>query len=271
MARYIESVSFDEKNFFSIVIDNGKLIMNPTKEDLTGANVKYYNNANICIVCRKENNITDKSILYPKNAFHNRYRECVCKRCYRKEYYVRVEKSDPNSTNNIIKSLADRRTGNLKDHSNILGDDCEEITKNWLGVKRLSIEYDKYSGLPYDHSPAPKGVSLIIGEKLIDLSGNILQTKGSTLLSRYKFWPACLKNEQCKKFDILILYCFSEDGNIIERVYAFPKDKVINITSISIYKNHSKSYIPWYEKYRIIDEDTLKKINQILRIIKEEM
>lgn len=68
MAKYRMSVSIDEKNFFWIVIDNGKFIRNPTNEDIKKTKLISYNSTNICPICRKDNNITDKSILYPKNA-----------------------------------------------------------------------------------------------------------------------------------------------------------------------------------------------------------
>ncbi len=66
MVKYRISVSIDEKNFFWIVIDNGKFIRNP--ENIKGTKLISYNKTNICPICRKDNNITDKSILYPKNT-----------------------------------------------------------------------------------------------------------------------------------------------------------------------------------------------------------
>lgn len=74
MSKYRLSVSFDETNFFWIIIENGKIISrNPTKEDLMGTKLKSYNKTNICSVCIEENKnngkeLTDKSILYPGNA-----------------------------------------------------------------------------------------------------------------------------------------------------------------------------------------------------------
>lgn len=68
MAKHKISVSFDEKSYFWIVVDNGKFIRNPTEDDLRDAKLKEYNKTNICEICRMVNNIIDKSILYPKNA-----------------------------------------------------------------------------------------------------------------------------------------------------------------------------------------------------------
>lgn len=52
MAKYKISVSIDEKNFFWIVVDNGKLIKNPSEGDLKNAMLKSYNKTNICTKCR---------------------------------------------------------------------------------------------------------------------------------------------------------------------------------------------------------------------------
>ena len=86
MTKYRIYVVVDEQNQFWIVVDNGRFIRNPTKEDLMGTKLRYYNPTNICPECRKENNITDKSILYPGNARcsedekGNKTREWLCYR-----------------------------------------------------------------------------------------------------------------------------------------------------------------------------------------------
>lgn len=54
MSKHRISVSIDGKNFFWIVVDNGKFIRNPTKEDRMGTKLKCYNKTNICSICRKE-------------------------------------------------------------------------------------------------------------------------------------------------------------------------------------------------------------------------
>lgn len=73
MAKYKISVSLDEENPFWIVVDNGRFIRNPTEEDLKCTRSITYNLTNICPRCREEwekdgIELTDKSILYPKNA-----------------------------------------------------------------------------------------------------------------------------------------------------------------------------------------------------------
>ena len=122
MAKYKIRVSFDEMNFFWIVVDNGRLIRNPTKEDLKDAKDYLkgksisYNKTNICDKCREENKkygreLTDKNILYPKNAYHeldqkgHRTKRWLCKNCYNKDWKKHVCKREryQDSNSNITK------------------------------------------------------------------------------------------------------------------------------------------------------------------------
>lgn len=118
MTKYKIYVSIDEKNFFWIIIENGNIInKNPTREELGKiTRTISYNKTNICPICRKENTITDKSILYPGNAlrekdrYGNKTEERVCNNHWNIDY----QRYDHNSRNNAIKSVADIRTGNLR-------------------------------------------------------------------------------------------------------------------------------------------------------------
>lgn len=101
MAKYKIHVSIDEKKFFWIIVENGKIInKNPTKEELDEAKVKYYNRTNVCYICRKEGKITDKSILYPYNACREKDKdrkeigEWICYNHYKRDWQMR----DPNNT-----------------------------------------------------------------------------------------------------------------------------------------------------------------------------
>lgn len=256
MTRHRISVSFDEKSFFWVVIDNGKFIRNPTEKDLEGTKLRYYNRTNICPMCREEKSrlieLTDKSILYPKNAYHdvnkegNQIEMYVCRLHYNRSY----ERYDTNSTNNLMKSLRDRRIGNLKDPCSIFADNCQKCTCIWLKVIDLNKENDNYTS-PIDHSRHP-----ILG---------VIQTKGRHYNSAYGEWNTDIRNEHNKKFDVLIFYCANEDGNIIERIYIFPKKELIKIKSIKIYKNSTRGTS--YEKYRITDKEELKKVNEIWKDI----
>jgi len=260
MAKYRVLVSFDGKNFFWIVVDNGKLINNPAKEDLKGTKFISYNKTNICPRCREEHErdgkeLTDKSVLYPGNVQREtdkkgkRIEKWICK-IHGNSYY---ERYSPNSTNNLKKSLRDNRTDNLNPSCNTAkGDLGESVTSIWRGVKKLSVEYDNYE-LSLDHSPDPE-----LG---------IIQTKCSWYDIEYGMWSIKWKNDWYKKFDYVIVYCISADGSTVERIYIFPREEVIMMTGVTIYKNpkdsHGNPKIPWYEKYRLKDKEQIKKINEI--------
>lgn len=265
-------VSFDGKNFSWIVVNNGKLISSPTKEDLKDAKNKFYNKTNICPICMKYNNLTNKSILYPGNACHNvdkngnQTNEWVCLMHHNNNY----NRNNPNSYNNIKKSLSQRRTKNLYSPHIILAENCEMMTETMFGAKRLSVEFDNFE-LPLDHFPISQGVSIVIAEKIVDLSGKIPQTKGRTCLSIADQWNAHVESEFDKEFDILIYYCISRDGTFIERIYIIPKDD-IDISAICVTKNPTDSYgnsiIGKYEKYRVTDNEFMNKSNKIWQEIK---
>lgn len=270
MTKYRIHVSFDEINFFWVVMDNGMLIANPTKEDLYGTKLKKYNKTNICDRCREENKITDNSILYSGNARTeldkggNWTGKWDCPRCW--------QDFDPNSQDNLIKSVRDRRTGNLHNPDQIFADNCEELTSKVFGVERLAVKYDKYSKLPYDHPAIAGHISVMIGDKLVDLYGKVPQTKGASLLIRRQgileseYWHSSLKNEHNKEFDVLMFYCVSKDGKLLERIYIFPSWEIINMTGIVIHKNPTRisgrRFNRWYELYRIVDEEFLNRVNE---------
>ena len=269
MTKYRIYVSFDEINFFWVVIDNGMLITAPTKEDLYGTKLKKYNKTNICDRCREEKNITGKSILYPGNARTELDKEenwtgrWDCQRCW--IYF------DPNSPNNLIKSIRNRRTGNLHNSDHILADNCEELTSKIFGIERLAVKYDKYSRLPYDHTIIAEHIFVKLGNKLVDLYGKVLQTKGGLLKRRSlgsEYWHNSLKNEYDKEFDILIFYCISKDGKIIERIYFFPSWEIINMAGISIHKSMIRpKYNGWCEQYMMVDEELSNIINDVWKKI----
>ncbi len=176
----------------------------------------------------------------------------LCNNCRNKD----IQKYDPNSGNNIIKSLAGHRTGNLNPNSSTaIGNVFEELTCRWKGVKNLNKENDNYKN-PIDHSP--------------DEAGKIYQTKGKLYDPINKYWHINIINEHNAiingfEFTHLIIYCANKDGNIIERLYIFPIEEAIKRTGIKIYKNPSKGF--WYEKYRIKDKDILKKINEFYLLL----
>lgn len=277
--KYKIFVDMDEQNKFWIVIHKGDFVSNPTEEDLKDSELKYYSKTNICPLCKKEydeerKELTYRSILYPNNALCTQVDGIKIWYCQRHNTNHRSHL--PDSTNNLMKALRDRRMGNLRDPANILGDNCEELTSIIFGVKRLSIEYDKYVGL-LDHSPIPKGTYIIVGGELLDLSDKIPQTKGRTYNSKYEWWNFgnFEKSDWYKNYDIQILWCASNDGLRIERGYIILKKTIYDIETkkglkgMAIYKStRNRSGNPTkYEKNRI-DKEFLKNID-INKIWKE--
>lgn len=232
--------------------------------------MKYYNRTNTCDIC--EINFKQTSSRYALREYNkegNWTGNWLCQKCYsekrdkKKEYRERY--------------ICNIRTCNQNPNStNAKGDNFEDLTSRWLGVRRLSIEYDKYSMLPFDHSPIPNGVLIKIGDKLVDLSSKILQTKGRFYDSYNRYWTFCLEREWEKEFDYEICYCTNKDGKTIDRIYIIPKTEIKDKRkNISIVKNpmnsrHTSTIIPWYEEYRVKDEDTIVKINNIWKEIIRE-
>lgn len=274
MTKYKIIVSFDEKNFFWIVLDKGTFIRNPTEKDLIGARPRYYNKTNICHICREkkekeEIELTDKSILYPGNSLRykckNKSEEWICHRCYN-------IKRDKNKRHEEYKEiyLCNRRIGNLNPKSkSALGDKGQELTCRWRKVEDLNKRLDNYN-TTIDHTR--------------DSEFGILQSKISNLIlmhrhttvdgeeRKYYGWVASFTGEHNAikrkiKFDNVIIYCIGKNG--IERIYIVPKEEVENRGSISILEYNPRR-LPWYEKYRIIDEDILKNVNKIWKEVINE-
>jgi hypothetical protein len=264
VTKYKISVSFDEKNFFWIVVDKEKFIRNPTKEDLMGAKLRYYNKTNICRICREEGNITDKSILYPKNVLletskeGNKTNEYVCHRHGKRSY----DRYNHNSRNNIIKSLADSRTKNQNPNStHAKGENSIELACKLYGWEDLNKKNDNYStGTPIDCYD-PK-------------TGLYYQVKGHRYSQKYKWWHFTNFGRERKKiYKGMVCLCISEDEKIIERIYMFPLIEIKRVETITIYKYDSIGRLRkdgWYEKYRVKDEDELKKANEIWAQILEK-
>lgn len=55
---------------------------------------------------------------------------------------------------------------------------------------------------------------------------------------------------------------FPDIDQIVERIYIFPVEEILNHNNTKITINPSKGF-QWYEKYRVKNEETLKIINDI--------
>ena len=179
----------------------------------------------------------------------------VCRNCYKKDY-----DSMPDSHNNIMKSFANCRTG-CKDsnYNKLKGNVSQDLACILYGWEDLNKKNDNYSrGSPIDcYDPN---------------TGLFHQVQGRYYNSIERYWPfGGFKREWEKIFEDMLCFCFSEDGNIVERIYKFPWKEIMRLTCVEIYEYDSKGNIynnGWYEEYRIKCEDELKRANSLLKIIK---
>ncbi len=230
---------------------------------------KIYNEENRCEFIEEGKRCEER--LYPKNAYRETGKDGEKTKiwfCLRHGYNS-YQKNDPYSGNNTKKNLSDVRTGNQDPNSpKWKGDKFEELTKRWLRVTKLSEDHDNYT-LPLDHSPIPNGTFVNLGDKLVDLSGKIPQTKGKFYDPYERNWMfGSVQNEWYKEFDIDILWCASKYGKKIERGYIIQKKDIYDSEtdngkkSIKIVNSTTGRY-SIYAKYRITDEEEIKKINKI--------
>lgn len=256
MTKYRSYRIIDGKGKWVIVDNNGKIIdKNPSKEDLKSTVLHkssdrrvpklYYNRTNTCDRCGEK--LVLGKVWREYNREGNWTGNWVCGKCQ--------QRYDPNSLNNIIKSMANRRTGNINPNcTSAKGDLFEELTCRWRGVKNLNIENDNYES-SIDHSR--------------DSELGIILTKGKFYDPVNGLWKQECKRDHNKEFHNLIFYCVSNDGKIIERIYIFPKEEIIKRIGFAIVKNPTRTggrYDQWYEKYRC-DESIVKYVNNIFQII----
>ena len=230
---------------------------------------KYYNRTNICDMCGKNFDVPSSKPHREYNKEGNWTGRWLCKMCwYHNDYKMRPNEI---TRRRDILSVADHRTGNLDPNSSqAKGGLFEELTSIWrstvstIPVENLNKKLDNYT-TPIDHSR--------------DSELGIIQTKGCLYGYLERKWYQNFKSEHSQitkgfKFDNLILYCASKDGMIIERIYIFPIEEILERSSISITKNPTdrwgNSITPWYEYNRIKDGKIVNKINEIWQKIIEK-
>ena len=208
---------------------------------------KHYNRTNTCDRCREENRITERSRLYSGNAIRwidekgNWTGKWLCILCWHKE------------DNNDRFIRGHRRTNNQDPNStNVMGDMFQELSCRFYDAKDLNKENDNYN-FQVDHLCKELGY---------------FQTKGALYNSTYMNWKQDLRKLK-DGFEVLVLYCASKDGKIIERIYIIPYEEILRLTGITITKNSSRSSA-WYEQHRVKDKEILIRINNIWKKILEE-
>lgn len=210
---------------------------------------KKYNETNTCDNT-KDDGTKCREKLIPKNAYKEKDKNenwtgrWLCKKCYSLNYDRKRDRKKEYRE----RYISDRRSRNLNQDTNSgKGDLCQILTCKWRGIKDLNVEDDNYNS-PIDHSR--------------DHELGIVQTECATYSSIYRYWHQNWEREHNKEFDYLIFYCINKEGKIIERIYIFPKEEIIKRKSVGIYKYSMKG---WYEKYRVKDENMLRKVNEIFQ------
>jgi hypothetical protein len=269
MIYYKSKRPVDGKPSIWVVVDETGKIVNrsPNKDELKGlkrspekdgrsnSRRKYpYNPTNICDKCTEDNNVTDSSILRLGNAYREHNKDgietgrWICHKCH--------EKYDPNSANSLMKSVRNVRTGNQDpNHTNVLGDNIQELACILYGWEDLNKKFDNYKFSLDCYDPKT--------ELYHQVQGRMCSTEGWGFKG--------FEDEWNKKFMTMVCLCISEDGKKVERIYKFSWIEIMRITGVTIYKNPTNSHgnpkIPWYEEYRETDENELKRANKIWKDI----
>lgn len=272
MAEYKQKRPIDGQKPRMVIL-NGRAIVvdkNPSKERLDKAILWSfkYNENNTCYRCIKEGKTIEESQLHTCRTYQERDKEqrktgeWICINHWNKDH----QKHNHNSRNNALKSIANCRTiGRSPGSNQEKGDIGEELLCRWKKYKNLNKENDNYSrGTPIDCQCPTTGL--------------YYQVKIAYYSSIYRSWKQDSKGLQNSIsqgfiFKSLFLFCIGKDGKIVERTYEIPEKEIISRTSIGVYKYDSEGRPwknGWYEKYRINDEDELKKVNKIWQRILEE-
>lgn len=218
---------------------------------------KRYNETNMCPNILKNGEICGRSLIQGNTCMErdlsgNQTGNYVCQRCYNNIYSAKL----PDSHNNIMKLLRNIRTGNQDPNSNqAKGDNSQELACMLYGWEDLNKKFDNYR-YPIDCYDPKTELYYQIKSALYD----------SSRRSWHEYW----ENVHNTDFVSLIFFCKSKDGQIIERIYKFPKKEVIFSKTVEIFKNPSPSRGSWVEKFRVKDSDELKKVNDIWKEILAE-
>lgn len=215
---------------------------------------KRYNQTHSCDRCRKSFDELEKLGRYPLKEYNEKgqwTRKWDCPTCRRKY--------DPGSIDNIRKSLRNCRTGNQNpNHPVTKGAKIQLLACELYGWEDLNKKYNNYMS-PID---------------CYDLkTKKYYQVRGKWYDPINRIWTSgSFDNDWDKKYDYMIFFCITKDGMVIERIYVFPWEEILKRQTICISKSptdsHGNPITPWYEKYRIVGEEELKKANDIWEIVR---
>lgn len=240
-----------------IIVDGHRRTINkyPSKEELKSAN-KWdfkYNDTNACYICEIS---FDDAIGHPLREYDEDKKKTgmwICQKCY---WIMYGKRSD--SAAYLRKQLTNYRTGNQDPNSEqAKGDNSQELACRLYRWEDLNKKHDNRKSSVDCCDPK---------------TGLYHQVQGRYYNSRNEQWPfGNFEREWKKIFESMVCFCYSEDGKIVERIYIFPKKEIDFRKGLIIVKNptdsHSNPKISWYDKYRITDEDELKKANAIWKEI----
>lgn len=250
MSKYRISVSIDGENFFWIVADKGRFIRNPTKEDLIGARITSYNKTNICDRCREDNIVTDNSILYTGKAYreYDKYRNWterwLCKNCWNKN----ERKTNPNCLDNVKKSLANYRTGNLDHNSDTAkGRKGEDTWCEWRKTENYNTKINSLCAPGFD-TKDPKYGRVQIRSPSLYYAGY------------WKGWVVSGLGDW-HDFDTIVVLCIDEERKNIMRLYIIPELALNGQRGITI----TTGCIKW-EEFRA-NNDIRKELNNIWKLM----
>lgn len=262
MSIYYKSARFiDGKVILVIEDEDGNINKNPTKEQLK---IAIYNNSRgnkskyknrMCCICKKKNTYIMPDGIPRWNSCKCGNKGCtgyICSICHDRDY----GKNNPNSHNNIIKSSANARTGQLDRNSNtgksiidqavtakILGTEDLNIKMNNLGYY-IDIEHEKHGNIDV------KSSSLVT-----------IRKRTVKALVKYYAW----RFHTYRKIDVDTFICIGYDRyrKCIERVWIIPREMVY---SDSIYI--PRDSISRYDKFSIdpiLYNDTYHNLMEYLK------
>lgn len=235
-----------------------------------------YNDENRCEFI-EENKERCQEKLSPKNARYFKVDKKDTWFCdkHGKIYYQRY---NPNSTNNIMKSMASIRIGNIDQNSQAAkGESDVEIVCELYGWKDLNKKYDNY-GTPIDCLDEKTGYFYQVRGASLGTLATYLTNEGEEKCT-YGWSFSSLEREWKKKYKSMILVCKNKNGKIVERIYKIPSNEIYDGVGrwkkgIGIVKSPRDKYggskIPWYEKYIVGDIEELIEANSILERLTQE-
>lgn len=246
--RYKSYRIIDGKAKWVIVDDNGKIInRNPNKEELVKEINSRRHKTKIC--CKNKEHES-------RSGMREYWFRCSCKKdnCTRYLCYKCYQKYNPDSWHNKRKLIAGNRTGNL-DHncSTGKGNNGQELAVVLYGWKDLNKKNNTYNS-PIDCFDPKTGLFHQIKTVFYNAINGCWKTSH-------------LEKEWEKEYKSMVIFCISENGLNVLRIYKMPIEEVKIRTGISLTKNPTDScgnnITPWYEQYRVTDDEELKKANDI--------